>query len=489
MNFDFVKDIPALSYLYNYCNNAEKLVAEYPESSLVLSRKIAEAIAGLLYVAAHTAELEHLTFDQILKDRVFRRFVHNRDVVDAFYNIKQHGNKAAHSLDESFTSDEAVNVLEDLHYVTGEAACILYDLDDYPLFDGNIKESAKSDWNEMINVDELVKKMFASYLEEHEKKALIENLEDFDLKTVVEAVAWFREYLYFDNKPRKMSTIRYIQEYLHFLVNKSIERSPDKHPELDDPVILKAEITIDGSITYSNYDIESFLSAVDMLLPVAKNFSVSIDAKGNFIEYFVASDNNGNEYYNMTDSRSLWNGSGMYDKLTSIKRGEDFIYKQIIIHPDKGDVNCYKIERGKEYSTDDLKRSATSEIVISHPEDKWSSWGAGIWLIFDYENNDIEKDIRRRDEIFKMLPEQLKDWFLKQWGDEYIELNYELPACAENLREIEEAVSKCNQIIKTLEQFDEFYTMLSDGNFWTANSDFIFATLDPRDYMVIGMSF
>ena len=48
MNFDFLKDFSELSYIYENCNNAEKLAVNMPVQSVFTSRKSAELLARFI---------------------------------------------------------------------------------------------------------------------------------------------------------------------------------------------------------------------------------------------------------------------------------------------------------------------------------------------------------------------------------------------------------------------------------------------------------
>ena len=49
MNFEFLKDLRGLGYIYENCNNAEKLAVNMPVQSVFTSRKSAELLAKFIY--------------------------------------------------------------------------------------------------------------------------------------------------------------------------------------------------------------------------------------------------------------------------------------------------------------------------------------------------------------------------------------------------------------------------------------------------------
>lgn len=89
MNFEFLRNLRGLGYIYENCTNAEKLVSSMPVQSVFTSRKSAELLAKFIYMAAHNQEMEDLSFADILADPTVRGFVHNRDIMDAFHYIRK----------------------------------------------------------------------------------------------------------------------------------------------------------------------------------------------------------------------------------------------------------------------------------------------------------------------------------------------------------------------------------------------------------------
>ena len=53
MNFEFLKGLGGLQYVYKNCSNAEKLAISMPVQSVFTSRKSAELLAKFIYMAAH----------------------------------------------------------------------------------------------------------------------------------------------------------------------------------------------------------------------------------------------------------------------------------------------------------------------------------------------------------------------------------------------------------------------------------------------------
>ena len=165
MNFEFLRNLRGLGYIYENCTNAEKLVSSMPVQSVFTSRKSAELLAKFIYMAAHNQEMEDLSFADILADPTVRGFVHNRDIMDAFHYIRKSGNRAVHGNDQE-TSEDAIAVLQDLHYVAGETACMLGLIKNYPDFEAKIGAYPDAVYTDEENINQKAREMFLSYVEE-----------------------------------------------------------------------------------------------------------------------------------------------------------------------------------------------------------------------------------------------------------------------------------------------------------------------------------
>ena len=215
MNFNFLKD-KKLDYVYKNCEKAEAQANLYPDSSLVSSRKAAEALAKFIFKRAYSEEMVRMTFDDVLKNREFRRFLNNRNILNSFYNIKQKGNRGAHPQDVDPTSEDALEVLEDLHYVTGEIALKLGLISSYPRFDNNIESYMNVEDIDEDNLNEQVEKMYSAFVMRYEEDMLnsrLESLDDKDfVRYAIEGVVDMHEYLVFDSKPKSKAVVKLVQE-------------------------------------------------------------------------------------------------------------------------------------------------------------------------------------------------------------------------------------------------------------------------------------
>ena len=131
MNFDFLKPFPDLLKLYNYCVEADEFALSKPNISASSARKAMEYIVKLIYNSV-LGQTSASTVFEMVTDPDFTSYVNNEDILSAIHYIRKMGNVAVHEGD--LEPDEAVTVLDELHFLVGEF-CILLDLvDNYPAF-------------------------------------------------------------------------------------------------------------------------------------------------------------------------------------------------------------------------------------------------------------------------------------------------------------------------------------------------------------------
>lgn len=416
MNFEFLKNLRGLSYIYENCSNAEKLAITMPMQSVITSRKSAELLAKFIYLAAHNQDMADLSFADILSDITVRKFINSRTVMDAFHYIRKCGNRAVHGNDQE-SSEDAITVLEDLHYVAGETACILGLIDDYPTFEDQIKEFPNAQYYDEEDIQRKARNMFLQYVEAFDAQAERDrylSMQDYDwLSYSIEGIVEMHEYLEFKSFPKHKTLIEYIQNYLGTLLRLSIERSPEKTVRADDVVALDAKLMIDGK-SYLSSDTKAFEVALTEKLPKATTVIVDCICNGNLREYFNDESNeNGDGRVNMILKESVWTGSGMLDMLQSYKRRNSFIYKLSIFYPNSGESYYGKILNGREI---DVIASGTPDIIEKESDEEWWSWDLHLWADFDYEKHpDVLS--RLKTIIRRMLPETEVPYCEELWEE------------------------------------------------------------------------
>ncbi len=131
MNFEYLKDVPDFAQLYTYCCEAEEFVLSKPNISVTSARKAMEFIVKMLYSAVAGDPRGKTVFD-MLSDYNVKQYLGDQTLPNAIHFIRKMGNIAVH--EDSLTVNEALQVLETLHFLVGEVAIWWQVATDYPPF-------------------------------------------------------------------------------------------------------------------------------------------------------------------------------------------------------------------------------------------------------------------------------------------------------------------------------------------------------------------
>ena len=474
MNFDFLKDLRGLGSIYENCNNAEKLAMTMPVQSVFTARKSAELLAKFIYLAAHNEQIGLLSFADILSDPVVREFIHNRHVMNAFHFIRKSGNRAVHG-DEEESPEEAIDVLENLHFVAGETACMLGLIESYPAFEEHVASFPEARYVDEKDIDRKAQEMFLAYVEEYsaqlERDKYIE-MKDYNwVEYSVEGNVEMHEYLDFKAKPNQRDIIDFLQEYLKSLVRFSIKRAPEKaiQLELDYPVTLNATLTI-GQEKYTSENTERFIAALNNALPGADKFTIDVTCSGVLREFFNDElDENGVGRVNMIRKDAPWTGAGMLDTLLQYKRRNAFEYKAFVFYPDSGNFLHEAIMGGKEI---DIQSLCDEQIVQKTFDEEWWSWDLNLYADFDFDK--YPHQLNKLHEIVrKYVPQNEIQYCENAWddGDNHILCNSIQWNCP-CLREVQDFLDKINEVILPIKDEAD---LVCDG-LWQIQNCFAFAT-------------
>lgn len=476
MNFDFLKNLRGLGTIYENCNNAEKLAMTMPVQSVFTARKSAELLAKFIYLAAHNEQIEFMSFADILSDPVVCEFIHNRRVMNAFHFIRKSGNRAVHG-DEEESPDEAIDVLEDLHFVAGETACMLGLIDSYPAFEEHVTSFPEAQYVDEKDIDKKAQKMFLAYVEkynaqvEHDKYI---EMKDYDWLTyTVEGNVEMHEYLAFKAKPNQRDIVDFLQNYLKTLLRLSIERAPEKAIELklDYPVTLDVTLTI-GQEQYTSYNAERFIAALNNALPGADKFTIDLTCSGVLKEFLNDElDENGNGRINMIRKDAAWTGAGMLDVLLQYKRRNAFEYKIFAFYPDSGNFLHEAIKGGREINIQSLFEE---QIVQKNFDEEW--WSGALNLYVDFDLDKYPNQIKKLHEIVRaFVPQSEIQYCENAWddGDNHILCNSIQWNC-HCLRKVQDFLDKINEVILPIK---EDVDIVCDG-LWQIQSCFAIATWD-----------
>lgn len=117
LNFDYLKDIPALSQIQEYCELAETRVNTEPVTSAIYARKALEALVRIIYRLKNMEIKERATMSDLVHDPMFVEFISNADLMRAITWVRRVGNLAAH--DGEVTKRDAFFSALNLYKVVG----------------------------------------------------------------------------------------------------------------------------------------------------------------------------------------------------------------------------------------------------------------------------------------------------------------------------------------------------------------------------------
>ena len=135
-NFDYLKELPLFTTLYQRCDQAESFCKSDPDKSAMGCRRALEWIVKLIYETKHWETTPRMTlFEKVTAER-FVDFINSRDLIQKIHYVRSVGNRAAHQGDVSKKDSE--NAVVDIYYFIGDVLMLLGYLDRYPKFDRSL---------------------------------------------------------------------------------------------------------------------------------------------------------------------------------------------------------------------------------------------------------------------------------------------------------------------------------------------------------------
>ena len=96
MNFDFLKQNSELSDLYNYCNQAEVFVTQFPDASVRSARNGLECAIKLFYITKYGQYSEMSDLFGLIEDYKFKAYLEEPQLT-AVHTVRKLGNMASHA--------------------------------------------------------------------------------------------------------------------------------------------------------------------------------------------------------------------------------------------------------------------------------------------------------------------------------------------------------------------------------------------------------
>ena len=452
MNFEFLRGLKGLNDLYKPCKDAEELAISKPYMSMFASRKSAELLAKFIYIAAYYSAVEGMTFADILSDAKVQEFINNRGVLRAFHHIRKKGNAAVHDNNIDVGKDNAIDLLEELHYIAGETAIRLHLIESYPVFDSKIEEYPSATFSDDMQINQKAQEMFLDYIEKHEYREYSKHFVELDAKNsahrdyLVHGKVVMHEYLEFKEKPNYRSTVEYLQQYLIFLDEMASERSPVGSDYSPEDFQVSITICIDGSIVYDSDCCGCIENDIFDRLAAAQSFSFDCHLDGNLVAIHDLPGSNCEK--DAINEDELWQGRGLSDFLESIKRREQFNYKMILYYPDDNNnvvVDC--IRDGKTLDIPLICKTDFSRKLMNH---KWLGDMLSMHINFNHQAHPeiLEK---LHDTVTKLLSKDELSCLDEFWGDDGEDPCWLLlgnTIVSKDLSEIEAFIERFNTIIE-----------------------------------------
>lgn len=132
-NFDYLKEQPLFTTLYNRCDQAEMFCKIDPDKSAMSCRRALEWIVDLIYRVQHWEVTPRMSLFEKVQDQRFVSFINSRDLMQKLHFVRSVGNRAAHQSGVS-KRDSEYAVL-DIYYFIGDVLMLLGFIEGYPKFD------------------------------------------------------------------------------------------------------------------------------------------------------------------------------------------------------------------------------------------------------------------------------------------------------------------------------------------------------------------
>jgi glutaredoxin-related protein len=475
VNFEFLKGLRGLGHVYENCNNAEKLAMTMPVQSIITARKSAEQIAKFIYMAAHNEQMESMTFADILKDSTVREFIHNRDVMNAFHNIRKKGNIAVHDECEE-TVEDAIDVLDDLHLVSGETACTLGLITEYPKFKEEIETFVDANFVPIEDVNDIAREMFLDYVEKYnaqvESDCYYQNTID-NLTNEYESMcqryraipgdADLNEVLIFKTQPVDASSLKPIQAYYGFLAIRALKKlRGELYGELEERDIeFTGELTLYGEDGYTTSDLSEFVYGILHDLPSADGFKIVTEYCGPSVAPWFDENKERKEEFS--------------SEVAEIGKTEELSYSCFDFLHNHGEGGLIKFENGNWIN---LKSLYTSSIVAKAFEHEWYTWSACISMEFDYDKYpEILTSLRNC--VRKHIPEDELGYSEEEWNEnENGVLVNDLQWSINSLQAIQDFLDELNSIVEPIKAEFKAYP---EGIWYQTTAPFAVAEWDWTD--------
>ena len=436
MNFEFLQNLKGLKCIYKYCKNAEDLALSKPDCSMFSSRKSGEALARFIYLSSYKETAENLTFSDILTDYTVKNYIGKREVLDALHNIRKNGNSAVHE-DNDNTSEQAIELLEDLHYAAGEIARKEHLIDSYPRFDTSLEEHQDTILQEFDPI-KVAEEMFSENVARYRAEKLFEEYKTFSSPLqIVHGNSDINEFVEFRSKP-STAVVYKLQNYFGYLAMKAIKYQYEEGPERE--LKYEAKILIYGEESRETTNIFDFMESLMEDLPKAKHFSISSSYYGTHFAGQV------DDELDVPLDRMI-----EFDKC---ENAGDITYKSFEFLYNHGEGGCNKFENGKWLHIADLY---SQDILDKDFGEDWWCWNMSLMVEFDTEKHPHILETLQNT-VRKHIPEDQIEYCENAWadGDTHI-LVQSISWFPRKLRVVQNFLDEVNEILAPIKNECECY--------------------------------
>ena len=150
MNFTYLESKKDMDKLRAFCEEAEEYALSNSNISITAARKAVEYIVKFLYASIVGWADRSMSLFDMLSDPTFSNYVSDTKVIGSIHVIRKMGNASVH--EGNMSSEDALLVLENLHFVVGEVCVLLGLMEDYPVFN---KKAYEDNYHKQIARDNL----------------------------------------------------------------------------------------------------------------------------------------------------------------------------------------------------------------------------------------------------------------------------------------------------------------------------------------------
>ena len=122
-NFDYLKELPLFTTLYQRCDQAETFCKADPDKSAMGCRRALEWTVDLIYRVQHWEVSPRMSLFEKVQAQQFVAFINSRDLMQKLHFVRSVGNRAAHQGGVS-KRDSEYAVL-DIYYFIGDVLMLL----------------------------------------------------------------------------------------------------------------------------------------------------------------------------------------------------------------------------------------------------------------------------------------------------------------------------------------------------------------------------